>query len=250
MYPQTVRLLRTETHDCGYFDGRAAQNLVVDPSWPSRERVFGDALRAGFRRSGDHIYRPSCPGCRACVAARVPVAEFQPDRSQRRCLTRNRDLAISQAPARIDDERFGLYQRYIEARHAGGGMDDANAVDMERFVGSSWSDVRFIDFRLSGALVAAAVTDFTTVGLSAVYTFFEPALAARGLGTLAILAQIAEARRLGLPHVYLGFWIEGHPKMGYKARFRPLEVLDAGHWRTFEAKGEDVPKRALADVRP
>jgi leucyl-tRNA---protein transferase len=240
MQAEPVRLLRTESHDCGYFDGRTAQNLVVDPDWPRREKLFGDALRAGFRRSGDHIYRPSCPGCRACVAARIPVVGFRPDRSQRRCLVRNRDLEVSEGPARIDDERFRLYQRYIAARHAGGGMDDANAIDIERFVGSSWSDTRFLELRLAGDLVAVAVTDHTPVGLSAVYTFFEPGLAQRGLGTFAILSQIAEARRLGLPHVYLGFWIDGHPKMAYKARFRPLEVLDAGRWRGFAPAGDDI----------
>jgi len=243
MQPQNVRLLRTETHDCGYFDGRAAQNLVVDPDWPQRELLFGDALRAGFRRSGDHIYRPSCPGCRACVAARIPVEAFLPDRSQRRCIARNRDITVSEGPARIDDERFGLFQRYVAARHAGGGMDEARAIDIERFAGSSWGDTRFLELRLAGSLVAVAVTDHTPAGLSAVYTFFEPGLAHRGLGTLAILSQIAEARRLELPHLYLGFWINGHPKMDYKARFRPLEVLDAGRWSTHTPASADVGPR-------
>lgn len=238
MHAEPVRLLRTEPHDCGCFDGRVAQNLVVDPDFPHLAALFGNALHAGFRRSGEHIYRPACRTCRACVAARIPVAAFRPDRSQRRCLDRNRDLSVTEAEARIDEERFTLYRRYIAARHAGGGMDGVDAVDIARFVSSSWSDTRFLELRLGGALVAVAVTDRSEVGLSAVYTFFEPTLAPRGLGTFAILSQISLAQRLGLPHLYLGFWIEGHPKMDYKSRFRPLEVLEAGRWRAIDAPAE------------
>jgi arginine-tRNA-protein transferase len=238
MHAEPVRLLRTEPHDCGYFEGRVAQNLVVDPDLPHLAALFGNALHAGFRRSGEHIYRPACRTCRACVAARIPVAAFRPDRSQRRCLARNRDLTISEAEARINEESFALYRRYVAARHAGGGMDEADEVDIARFVRSRWSDTRFLELRLEGALVAVAVTDRTEIGLSAVYTFFEPALARRGLGTFAILSQISLAQRLGLPHLYLGFWIEHHPKMGYKSRYRPLEVLDAGRWRAVDAPVE------------
>ncbi len=243
MRAEAVRLLRTVPHRCGYFCGRMAQNLVIDPHARDLATIFGDALRAGFRRAGEHVYRPACHGCRACVAARIPVPTFQPDRAQRRCMRRNQDLAIVDRPARIDDETFVLYRRYLEARHPGGGMDDAEPVDFTRFVRSSWSETRFLEFRLDGTLVAVAVTDHTPAGLSAVYTFFDPELRARGLGTFAILSQIEQARRLGLPHVYLGYWIAGHPKMDYKARFRPLEVLDEGRWRTLDAPIER-PERA------
>lgn len=231
MRAEPVRLLRTVPHPCGYFAGRVAQNLVIDPHSRDLGLIFGDALRSGFRRAGQHVYRPACHGCRACVAARIPIAAFRPDRAQRRCLTCNRDLEVRAAAPRIDEETFTLYRRYLEARHPGGGMDDAEPVDFKRFVHSSWSDTRFLEFRLEGRLVAVAVTDYTPAGLSAVYTFFDPGLPKRGLGTFAILSQIEEARRLGLPHLYLGYWIADHPKMDYKARFRPLEVLDAGRWR-------------------
>jgi arginine-tRNA-protein transferase len=237
MRAEPVRLLRTVPHRCGYFPERVAQNLVVDPHAPDPKAIFGDALRSGFRRAGEHVYRPACHGCCACVAARIPVADFRPDRGQRRCLARNADLHVADAEPRIDTETFALYRRYLEARHPGGGMDDAEPVDFSRFVQSSWSETRFLEFRLDGALVAVAVTDRTTAGLSAVYTFFEPALSSRGLGTFAILSQVAEALRLGLPHLYLGYWIAGHPKMDYKSRFRPLEVLDGGGWRPVDAPG-------------
>jgi arginine-tRNA-protein transferase len=242
MRAEPVRLLRTVPHRCGYFAERVAQNLVIDPAARELGAIFGDALRAGFRRAGDHVYRPACHGCRACVAARIPVASFRPDRAQRRCAARNRDLAVAETPARIDDETFALYRRYLEARHPGGGMDDAEPVDFARFVRSGWADTRFLEFRLDGRLVAVAVTDYTPAGLSAVYTFFEPTLATRGLGTFAILTQVATARREALPHLYLGYWIAGHPKMDYKARFRPLEVIDGGRWRALEAPpGEPAP---------
>jgi arginine-tRNA-protein transferase len=231
MRAEPVRLLRTVPHPCGYFAGRVAQNLVIDPHARDLGLIFGDALRSGFRRAGEHVYRPACHGCRACVAARIPIAAFRPDRAQRRCLARNRDLEVLDAAPRIDEETFALYRRYLEARHPGGGMDDAEPVDFKRFVHSSWSNTRFLEFRLEGTLVAVAVTDHTPAGLSAVYTFFDPGLPTRGLGTFAILSQIEEARRLHLPHLYLGYWIASHPKMDYKARFRPLEVLDGGRWR-------------------
>jgi arginine-tRNA-protein transferase len=234
MRAEPVRLLRTVPHRCGYFAERVAQNLVIDPQVRDPGAIFGDALRAGFRRAGEHVYRPACHGCRACVAARIPVSAFRPSRGQRRCLRRNRDLSVVERPARIDDETFALYRRYLETRHPGGGMDDAEPVDFTRFVQSSWSDTRFLEFRLDGRLVAVAVTDHTPSGLSAVYTFFEPTLSNRGLGTYAILCQLARARELGLPHLYLGYWIAGHPKMDYKSRFRPFEVLEGRQWRPFE----------------
>jgi arginine-tRNA-protein transferase len=160
----------------------------------------------------------------------VPVARFRPDRSQRRCLARNADLAVRIAPAAYTDEYFALYQRYLSARHRDGGMDDARPDDFARFLYTGWSPTRFIEFRRGEHLLGLAVTDFCPSGLSAVYTFFDPDETARGLGTFAILSQIRLARERGLPHVYLGFWIEGHPKMHYKARYRPLEVLRDGGW--------------------
>jgi arginine-tRNA-protein transferase len=231
MKSELVRLFQTLPHACGYFAGRMAQNLVIDPAAPHLAQVYEAALAKGYRRAGGHVYRPHCRGCNACVAARVPVAQFQPDRSQRRCLERNRDLELVVAPARYRDDYFELYRRYLGSRHAGGGMDDPDIEDFERFLYTPWSPTRFIELRLRERLLAVAVTDFAANGLSAVYTFYDPNERARSLGTCAILRQIELARERSLPHVYLGFWIEDHPKMGYKARFRPLELLGAGGWQ-------------------
>lgn len=231
MKSDVVRLFQTLPHPCGYFAQRVAQNLVIDPAAPQLPQIYDAALAKGFRRAGGHVYRPQCPGCHACIPARIPVAEFRPDRSQRRCLKRNRDLQLRIAAPAFSDEYFDLYRRYLGARHHDGGMDDPATEDFERFLFTAWSPTKFVELRLRERLLAVAVTDFTATGLSAVYTFFDPDESARGLGSCAILHQIELARERGLAYVYLGFWIARHPKMDYKARFTPLELLDGGVWR-------------------
>lgn len=231
MKSDLVRLFQTLPHPCGYFAQRTACNLVIDPASPYLPQIYDAALTRGFRRAGGHVYRPQCGSCHACVAARVPVTQFRVNRSQRRCLQRNRDLQLHIEPARHTDEYFQLYQRYLNARHAGGGMDDPDPEDFSRFLYTVWSPTSFIELRLHDRLLGVAITDVAATGLSAVYTFYDPSEDARGLGTYAILRQIELARERRLPHLYLGFWIEGHPKMDYKASFRPLELLTSEGWR-------------------
>lgn len=230
MRSEVVRLFQTLPHPCGYFADRTAQNIVIDPSAPQLSQIYDLAVQRGYRRAGGHVYHPQCGVCRACVACRVPVAQFRPDRSQRRCLARNRDLTVRVTAATYSDEYFLLYQRYLRARHAQGGMDEARPEDFSRFLYTAWSPTRFVEFRDADRLLALAVTDFCAAGLSAVYTFFDPDAQARGIGTFAILSQIRIARERALAHLYLGFWIAGHAKMDYKARYRPLEVLRGGEW--------------------
>jgi arginine-tRNA-protein transferase len=234
MRSESIRLLKTLPHPCGYYPERVAQNLVIDPLATDLPDVYEFALTRGYRRAGGHIYRPACARCQSCVPARLPVAEFTPDRSQRRCQRRNADLRLHDAPATHSDEAFDLYRRYLAARHRGGGMDDAEHEDFSRFLTSPWSPTRFLEFRLDARLLAVAVTDVTRHGLSSVYTFYAPEEIERGLGTFAILSQVALTRRLGLPHLYLGYWIDGHPKMSYKSRFRPLELMRGARWERAE----------------
>ena len=230
MRSDVVRLFQTLPHACGYFAERTAQNLVIDPSAPQLPQLYDLAVLRGYRRAGGHVYYPHCGSCKACVACRVPVARFEPSRSQRRCLARNAGVEIRIVPAGYSEEHFALYRRYLRARHPDGGMDDARPEDFARFLYTGWSPTRFIEVRERDRLVGIAVTDFCAAGLSAVYTFFDPDSDARSLGTFAILTQLRIARAEALPHVYLGFWIEGHPKMDYKSRYRPLEVLREGIW--------------------
>lgn len=233
--PNRVQLFATVPHACGYYPQRLARNIVVDPSDPSLPRVYEHALTQGYRRSGGQVYTPHCISCSACVACRIPAARFRPSRSQRRCLRHNADLDITVTPAGHTDERFALYRRYLQSRHEDGGMDDATVADFERFLCTDWSPTKFIEFRHGEELLAVAATDFCTTGLSAVYTWFAPGHEERSLGTFAILQQVALAQQQGIAHVYLGFWIANHPKMHYKARFRPLQLLRQGAWRDLES---------------
>jgi len=235
-----LRLFQTGSHPCGYWPEREARDLVLDPRDPRLATMYAQALDWGFRRSGDLVYRPHCAQCRACVAVRIPVQDFRPDRSQRRCAARNTDVQVRIVKAHRSAEHFALYRRYLQARHRDGGMDDHGPAEFDQFLVGSWSDTRFMEMRTTaadgapGALLGVAVTDRVPHGLSAVYTFFDPDQAARGLGTLGILQQIEWARREGLPHLYLGYWIDGHGKMDYKRRFHPLEAFNGRHWRRFD----------------
>lgn len=230
MHSDAVRLFQTLPHACGYFAERVAQNLVIDPTAPDLDIIYPQALARGFRRAGGHLYRPRCATCAACTPCRLPVSAFRPDRSQRRCLKRNADVVLVDADPGYSDERHALYRRYLEDRHAGGGMEAGDAGEFTRFLVAPWGGTRFLELRLDGQLLGVAVTDHCADCLSAVYTFYDPAHAARGLGTLAILRQVERARRLALPYLYLGYWISRHPKMDYKRRFRPIEMLTGEGW--------------------
>jgi arginine-tRNA-protein transferase len=226
-----VRLFQTLPHACGYYAERTAQNLVLDPAAPQLDQLYGPALERGFRRAGGHLYYPHCPQCHACTPCRIDVERFQPDRTQKRCLKRNADLTVVECMPGYNRERHALYERYLRTRHPGGGMDDADASDFRRFLTAPWSPTLFLVLRQGTRLLAVAVTDVCANGISAVYTFYDPAETARSLGTCAILQQIELARRRGMPWLYLGFWIDGHPKMDYKRRFRPLQVRGTDGWR-------------------
>lgn len=232
---EELRLFQTGDHPCGYWPERQARDLVLDPQDPRLGTVYPQALASGFRRSGDLVYRPHCQRCRACVPVRIPVQRFTPDRSQRRCAARNVDVQTRIVAAQRTDEHLALYQRYLSQRHPQGGMDDHGEIEFDQFLVGSWSQGRFIELRENGQLLAVAVTDLLPNALSAVYTFYDPAMASRGLGTLAILRQLQWARRDGYDHLYLGYWIEGHRKMDYKRGYRPLEHFDGHHWRELDA---------------
>ena len=184
----------------------------------------------GFRRSGDHIYRPHCNNCNACVAARVVASDFKPSKSQRRVINANQDLRLEITDSVVDDEAYELYERYISGKHADGDMYPPDRDQYESFLNNSLGATRYFRLYDDDKLVCVAVSDGMLDGLAAIYTFYDPGLEKRSLGTFAVLLQISHAKRRGLPYVYLGYWIENCQKMNYKTRFKPLEMLVGGRW--------------------
>ena len=225
-----MRLLLSPPEPCGYLGDRDSSSLFVDPLTPLSAQRFSSLLRNGFRRSGQFVYRPHCAHCQACVPVRVPVARFQPNRSQLRNWKSNLDLDMNVADDRFRDEHYALYLDYQHRRHRGGPMSQASREDYSAFLTAAWAETLFVEFRDAGELIGVAVTDTVPDGLSAVYTFFSAAGDARGLGKFAVLWQIDEVRRRGQAYVYLGYWIEQTAKMNYKKTFRPVEALIDRHW--------------------
>jgi arginine-tRNA-protein transferase len=225
-------------HPCSYLPGKTAATLFIDPRFPLDRDRYGAFTRLGFRRSGDLVYRPHCPGCTACVPVRIPAARFTPDRGQRRIWSKNRGIEVVARPGVFVREHFELYLRYQGARHPGGGMDDPDPQKYINFLTGRRVETVFYEMREAGRLLGVAVVDRLNDGLSAVYTFYDPAHAARGLGTFAILWQVEHARALGLAWVYLGYWIAESRKMAYKANFRPIEVYRNGQWLELQPAGD------------
>jgi arginyl-tRNA--protein-N-Asp/Glu arginylyltransferase len=207
-----------------------------------RGRELNEILtQGGFRRSQTIAYRPACDTCRACVSVRVLVNEFEPSGNLRRVLKTNADLIGNATPNRPSSEQYSLFRRYLDARHTDGGMADMTVLDYSMMVEDSHVDTRVIEYRRrgidsgitgkgAGDLIAVALTDEMSDGLSMVYSFYDPALHDLSLGTFMILDHIRRAKAMGLPYLYLGYWVEGSKKMAYKARFTPQERLLAPGW--------------------
>ncbi|MCW9014681.1 MAG: arginyltransferase [Gammaproteobacteria bacterium] len=223
MNDQALSLYITTEHPCGYYQERSSANLIPDPQLPMNAGLYSLLVSHGFRRSGGFVYRPHCPSCQACIPCRIDVSCFKPNRNQRRCLKRNNDLITRVRPADYCEEDYALYVRYINSRHGDGSMANPSPDDYRNFLLSDWGQTLFIETRLNNKLLSIAVSDQLQAGLSAVYTFFDPAEEKRSLGTFAILQQIWLAQVHKLPHVYLGYWIKNHPKMDYKKNFNSLE---------------------------
>lgn len=226
----TLRFYATPPHQCSYIADEQATILFVGPRSAITSDTYSHLSTLGFRRSGEHIYRPHCDQCNACIAVRIPVHAFTPNRKQRRIWKRNDDLQVQVAPPRLTAENYALYARYITWRHGDGDMFPPSRDQFREFLMCKWNPCRFINFRLGKKLVAVAVTDQVSDGLSSIYTFYDPDLAERSLGHYAILQQIRQALESGKPFVYLGYWIEQGAKMHYKQEFRPLELYLQNRW--------------------
>ncbi len=221
----------TPAHPCSYFPERQARTVFADPLSQKTCALYTKLSANGFRRSGGYIYRPGCDNCHACVPIRINVNEFRPNRAQRRAYKRNEDLTTTLEEPSYQEEHFLLYKRYIQSRHPGGGMETDDPKRYMEFLSAPWADTWFVEFRAQDTLLAVAVVDQLADGLSAVYTFFDPEVGQRGLGTYAILWEIEQCRRMNSARLYLGYWIGGCEKMQYKQDFRPQEYFLDNRWR-------------------
>jgi arginine-tRNA-protein transferase len=231
----------TAPSPCPYLAGKEERkvftHLVGD-----RAGELNDLLtHGGFRRSQSIAYRPACEACRSCVSVRVVADDFRPTRSMRRNQERNADLIAEMRIAMPTSEQYSVFRAYLDARHRDGGMADMTVLDYSMMVEDSHVETRVVEYRVrdpdsgftgrsTGNLLAVALTDVLSDGLSMVYSFFEPEQADRSLGTFMILDHIARARRMGLQYVYLGYWVDGSRKMDYKGRFLPQERLMPTGW--------------------
>lgn len=231
----------TTPQPCPYLPGRYEKKVFTHLLSENAIALNDTLTQAGFRRSQNIAYRPACDGCSACVSVRIIVDEFEPNRSFRRVLARNADLIGEMVPARATQEQFSLLRSYLDARHAEGGMADMTPLDYVSMIEDTTVRTSLVEYRMRGdgqmpgLLRATSLTDTLEDGLSMVYSFFDTLAQDRSLGTYMVLEHVERARAMGLPYVYLGYWVADCRKMAYKMRFRPIEALGMDGWRPVPA---------------
>jgi leucyl-tRNA---protein transferase len=227
---------RTSTLPCPYLPEQSERKLITELAGRDARSLYDDLCRAGFRRSHHLAYRPSCAGCNACLPVRVAVEGFADGRSTRRIRRANADLVGGPVGLRATAEQYRLFARYERARHADSEMAAMTFGDYRAMIEDSPIETRLVEFRdADRTLLGGCLIDVVDDGYSAVYSFFEPALTRRSLGTFMVLWLIDDARAETLPYVYLGYWIAASEKMSYKTRFRPLEALSENGWQPFRS---------------
>lgn len=230
---ESLKFFATAPHPCSYLEDEEATTVFVEPSTDLSAAQMVKLAESGFRRSGRYTYRPQCRNCAACISVRVPVDSFNPKRRQIRTFKRNQDVSFSARTPILDEERYSIYKRYIETRHADGDMYPPSPSQYQSFLTSNREHAFFLEARINENLIAVTLFDeIPDNGLSAIYTFYEagPQFEYRSLGRLMVLQLIEIARGLGLPYVYLGYWIRDSKKMVYKTEYRPIEMLINGKW--------------------
>lgn len=246
--PVTPQFYVTAPQPCPYLDDRMERKLFTALQGQTAQALNDVLSHQGFRRSQNVVYRPSCANCSKCLSARIRVADFKPSKSQRRILRRNAHLVREGSAPWATEDQYSLFQTYLNARHQDGGMADMDVFEFAAMVEETPVRSRVVEYRSfdssddddGPALRAVCLTDVLSDGLSMVYSFFDPAMARNSLGTHVILDHIEIARAAGLSYVYLGYWVPGSPKMGYKANFRPLEIYRGGRWQDLQEADTDA----------
>ena len=262
--PLAPQFYVTAPQPCPYLAGRMERKLFTALQGEHAEALNDTLSKQGFRRSQNVLYRPSCADCAACLSARIRVADFEPSKSQRRTLKRNADIVRQATSPWATEEQYALFRRYLDSRHADGGMADMDIFEFAAMIEETPVRSRVVEYKQPGLttllaeeteakggpsiesdLAAVCLTDVLDDGLSMVYSFYEPALQKNSLGTYIILDHVEIARAARLPYVYLGYWVPGSPKMGYKASFGALEIYKGGQWQDI---GD--PERHTGDTHP
>ena len=235
--PNSLQFYLTIPSPCPYLPGRMERKIFTQLDPLSGPYLNNYLTHAGFRRSQNVIYRPACENCRECKSLRIRTAEFKLSKNSKRLLKKNDAISRSNLESIATPEQFDLLQRYLNTRHAGGGMSDMDFVRYEMMIEECSTETYILEYRDStGTLIACVLIDQLLDGLSMVYSFFDPEEHKRSLGNLMILDHIQRCRDLDLPYLYLGYWVQGSPKMDYKARFRPYEILGPQGWQDMESK--------------
>jgi len=265
--PLAPQFYVTAPQGCPYLEGRRERKLFTALQGEHASTLNDSLSKQGFRRSQNVLYRPSCSDCSACLSARIRVADFVPSKSQRRTLRRNAGLVREARSPWATEEQYALFRHYLDSRHADGGMADMDVFEFAAMIEETPVRSRIVEYRDSleaGRLTAVCLTDVLDDGLSMVYSFFRPDLPRLSLGSQVILDHVEIAREAGLPYVYLGYWVPGSSKMGYKAGFSALEVYVGGTWQrlkdpaafaaethplSVEPIAEQVARLSLPDTR-
>ena len=241
---QSPQFFLTAPSPCPYIEGQFERKVFTHLVGDKAADMNDLLTQGGFRRSQNIAYRPACENCRACVSVRILANEFEPTRNMRRVMHHNSDLIGALHDAEPSTEQYSLFRKYLDARHRKGGMSDMTVLDYAMMVEDTHVKTKIIEYRKRGPdsfitgkgrgeLIAVALSDIMADGMSMVYSYFDPDLPQRSLGTFMILDHIARARAAGLPHVYLGYWVNGSRKMSYKVRFTPQEHLGSKGWERY-----------------
>jgi leucyl-tRNA---protein transferase len=225
-----LKLFATQPHACSYLENQQSTTIFVDPAAQVDIQLYTQLSEFGFRRSGDHLYRPRCQQCQACIPIRIPIKSFTPSRNHRRCLKKNNDLKVYNTASIDTDECYALYEKYIAQRHNDGDMYPASRKQYQEFLSAQWQATHYLQFRRGDTLLGVAVTDLLQNAVSAVYTFYDPDEEKRSLGRFAVLKQIAWAEELNMDFLYLGYWIKQCKKMSYKIDYRPFQLMINNAW--------------------